>query len=367
MSAIRSSSAAGVARLEVHVRHPHDRLAGEAVGAHAAAGALEPDLAPRSRARTGSRPARRRARSARRGPPRPRRPSGSCRGRPAWWRRRSRSRCSEPKRSEPIAVGRHEAGAGVRGLAPEHAVELDRVADRLVDLQRRAARRPGSASCGRAGRRARCSSATASAATRGAWPAQVERRGSARSRPAPRGRRARRGRSGSGSRRRSTATAAMPPPHSIDALLAERALGARRTSCRSGSAEKRARVRFTPRLGRAARRRPPASTRELLLERHLERVALDRARPLAAARAARARAARRPATAGCASAMASARASAASASALLGAAHGREAPRAAARARARRSPRSRRSRAGRAAPLRVESRSTLERTKRASA
>ena len=44
VSAIRSSRLPASPGLEVHVRHPHDRLAGEAVGAHAAAGAVEPDL-----------------------------------------------------------------------------------------------------------------------------------------------------------------------------------------------------------------------------------------------------------------------------------------------------------------------------------
>ena len=80
--------AAGVAGLEVHVRHPHDRLAGEAVGAHAAAGAVEPDLG-RGLAR-GEESGQHAVADDRdgRGPPRPRRPSGSCRGRPAWWRRR---------------------------------------------------------------------------------------------------------------------------------------------------------------------------------------------------------------------------------------------------------------------------------------
>ena len=147
MSAISSSSVPGVARLEVDVGHAHDRLAREAVGAHAAAGALEPDLR-----------------------------RGLARGEEAGQHAVAHDRhgvalhalvvpaiAAEAARVGRVGghvhllgaeaeradrVGRDEAGAGVRGLAPEHAVELDGVPDRLVDLQRRAARRPGSAWCG---------------------------------------------------------------------------------------------------------------------------------------------------------------------------------------------------------------------------
>ena len=87
-----------------------------------------------SRELTGSPRARPRGRSARCGPPRPRRPSGSCRARRGVASAVTLT-CSEPKRSEPIAVRSHEAGAGVGGLAAEHAVELDGVADRLVQLR----------------------------------------------------------------------------------------------------------------------------------------------------------------------------------------------------------------------------------------
>ena len=118
----------------------------------------------------------------RRGPPRPRRPSRRCRGRRAWWRRRSRSRAASRSASDADAVGREEARAGVGGLAPEHAVELDGVADRLVHLEARAARRQDQRGApGRAGGRRQQGDGLLGHARRVAD--QVERRGSARSRP----------------------------------------------------------------------------------------------------------------------------------------------------------------------------------------
>ena len=175
MSAISSLERAGLARLEADVGHAHDRLAREAVGAHAAAGAVEPDLGGGlARAEEAGEHALAR-RSACCGPPRPRRPSGRSRAR----RQRrvgGHVTCSEPKRSAADRVRGDEAGAGVGGLAPEHAVELDGVADRLVDLRRRAARRRGSASWScRRGRRARAAARPPRSATRGACAGQVER------------------------------------------------------------------------------------------------------------------------------------------------------------------------------------------------
>ena len=58
VSAIRSSSVPASPGSRFTLCHAHDRLAGEAVRAHAAAGALEADLGRPSRARRGSRPAR---------------------------------------------------------------------------------------------------------------------------------------------------------------------------------------------------------------------------------------------------------------------------------------------------------------------
>ena len=163
---------ARVAGLEVHVRHPHDRLAREAVGARAPAGALQADLG--GRLARGEEAGEHAVADDRNGaalhalvvPPE------RAEAARAWWRRRSRSpapsrtgatrRRPAPRSCRPRTRSRGRA----RGRAPRRGRSTRGSA-------RRAARRPGSASCGRPGRPAR-------AAAR-----PPPRRARARARPAP--------------------------------------------------------------------------------------------------------------------------------------------------------------------------------------
>ena len=131
------------------------------------------------------------------------------------------------------------------------------------------------------------------------------------------------------------------------------------------NAEKRASVRFTP--GSVAQPGVGGEQHgELLLERHLERVALHQRSTTRRCAGGSGASGVASGTAGCASAMASARDSAASASR-------RSVPRTAAKPHAPPTrtrtpiPSLSRESSWSSVPLRVESRSTLERTKRASA
>ena len=238
------------------------------------------------------------------------------------------------------------------------------MADRLVQLERRAARRRGSASCARRGQAGRAEQRDRLLGhARRVRPA-ARAPGSARSPPAPRRRRARRGRSGPGVSSPADRHGRDPAAALGDALLAERALGRREQPSRSRNAWKCA-LRERSRAGRRAGRVGREQHGELVLERDRERVALAglahspaRGRLGGERRGARGAAAPR--------AIASARSSAASASA-------RSVPRVAAKPQApptrTRTPMPSLSceSSSSTRPLRVESRSTRERTWRASA
>ena len=211
------------------------------------------------------------------------------------------------------AVGRHEARAGVRGLAARARGRAPPRGPPTRAPGARAARRRASGSCARAGRPARCSSAHRLGGHARRVPGQLQLEevlvAGLRHVAAVRGR--------------------------VGADLALAAVDRHRRRCRRRTrsrAARRARPRWwrtacrsgTPRSARASALTPgsvrsPASAAsehgQLLLERHLERVALEAGSTTRRGRAAPAASGAASGTAGCASATASARASAASASA----------------------------------------------------
>ena len=241
-------------------------------------------IARPSRARRGSRAARRLRRSARAAagtpsssqpnvpsPPRRRRVGGDV-----------HELRAVAQRAE--VAGREEARPGVGGLGAVDAVELGRMADRLVHLELASARRRSRPSSRPAGHASARSSAAASSADARRLALEAERLD-----VLPAGLRAR------------AAVGARVAADLDVAVVGRRARRSRRRTRRAPARRRRPRRRRSSLLLARARGRTPGATStpacaqrllgaqaelDLLLERHLERVALDRRRVLAA-RAAR--------------------------------------------------------------------------------